>query len=91
MSWRTLPASNSSTCGLMESFLVNETPSASTDSLRTKPKVFGGTVESRLHLGDNTISVDLIRFNCKLLLQANDSILFISDTQDEKFEAGTTS
>jgi hypothetical protein len=67
-------ASKSSTCGLTESFLVNETPSASTDSIRAKPKVFGGTVQSRLHLGDtNAISVDLTQFNCKLFLLAHDS------------------
>ena len=69
---------------------MNETPSALTDSIRAKPKVFGGTVESRLHIGDtNTISVDFTRFNCKLFLLAHDSILFISDAHDEMFEAGT--
>ena len=42
-------ASNSSTCGLTESFRVNETPSALTwfDTHKAaKPKVFGGTFES---------------------------------------------
>jgi hypothetical protein len=70
-------ASKSSTCGLTESFLVNETLSALTDSIRAKPKTFGGTVESRLHLGDtNTISMDFTRLNCKLFLLANDIVYF---------------
>ena len=70
---------------------MNETPSALTESIRAKPKVFGGgIVEYRLLLGDtNTISADLTRFNFKLFLLAHDSILLISDAHDGKFEAGT--
>jgi hypothetical protein len=84
-------ASNSSTCGVTESFRVNEMPSALTESIRAKPKVFGGgIVESRLLLGDmNTISADLTQFNFKLFLLAHDSVLLISDAHDGKFEAGT--
>ena len=65
--------SSSSTCGVTESFRVNETPSTLIESVRTKPKVFGGgSVNSRLLLGaTNTISTDFARFSDKLLLLAH--------------------
>jgi hypothetical protein len=71
-------------CGVTESFRVNETPSALMTSTRSKPVIGGSTVSTRLLLGaTNTISVDLPRFNAKLLLFAHYSMFVISDAHDE--------
>ena len=87
-----LDARRSSTCGVTESFRVNDTPSALIESTRTKPKVFGGGSDnSRLLRGaTKTISNDLTLFNDKLLFVAHLSTFKISVAHEAKFDAGTT-
>ena len=87
-----LAANRSSTCGVTDSFRVNDTPSALMESTRTKPKVFGGGSDnSRLLRGaTKTISNDFTRFNDRLLLVAHRSTFMISVAHEVKFDAGTT-
>ena len=70
-----------STCCEKENFRLNVSPSILIDSTRATPEITeGGSDCNLLLLGlTKTISVDLARFNCRLLLHAQLLMLLSSD------------
>ena len=76
-------ARTSLTCGVTESFRLNETSRTLMTSMSSKPAIDGSSVSLCLLLGAmNTISADFPRSSDRLLLLAHCSIFVISDTHN---------